>query len=133
MRVLLAPFMLLAAAPAGAQAPAGRVPTIGQYVGILRPMIGSDFGGGVRLAGVEVEGRIIVIVIDGPAGWRPAPEVATSLFLDGFCRSEPRGYFAAGYALRVDTLDAGRDLSRGTTVTACPRGAELNPVSPTNR
>ena len=75
---------------------------------------------GYRMVAARAEGDVLVMTLDGRRGWRSAGtnvERATEIlasFCDGFRDLiNMRG-------VRVDTLERGRDLVEGTTVTECP-------------
>lgn len=71
----------------------------------------------------RAEGNLLVLTMDGRRGWRQrkSNEELTRETMSGFCG--PEGNFLAtvgGGSLRVDTLEDGANLERGTVMSECP-------------
>lgn len=116
----LLPAVLLAAAPAAAQAlsPADARP----FARALQAVVGQQ-ANGLTLRTVHAEGNVLVITVDGGTGWRAFVPVAalTQSQLSHYCRRrEVRGFFNGRRLLRVDTVELGRNRWRGRPVTRCP-------------
>ena len=111
-----AALALALATPAKAQGPDAAT-----YADGLQPMVGQVFEGGVRISAIHAEQDILVIVVDGPRGWREglSESQISALFMDGLCESEPPGFFASGTRDQVDSLEGGQDLRRGAPQHDC--------------
>jgi len=115
------------ALPAAAQtapAPAAQAkPTAADFAKNMQGAIGQTFEGGIILKNITAEANTLVLLVDGPAGWRttltPA-EISTAL-VGGFCGTAPQ-FFTTGVTMRVDSLDSGK-LAKGPLVTTCPPAA----------
>lgn len=116
---LLLALLATAAAPP-AQPPSSLTPQ--SLSGALQTMVGQTYEGGVRLAGVRAEGDTLVLVLDGPRGWRRAlsPLQTSDVFLDSFCQDRDFEYFVHGNLMRVDTIEGGADSRPGPVINACP-------------
>lgn len=122
-------YWSLAAAFALAFAPAPSfAQTLGaaDYARALQAIVGQVYEGGVTIRAIRSEGQTLVIVLDGPSGWRrPYSDTQVSdLFMSGFCTDAPRDFFESGVTIRVDSLDGGRASRRGPLETGCDRGGE---------
>ena len=88
----------------------------------MQSLVGHKHGG-IEIRSVETEGDILVITLDGPAGWRQAmPSYAmTAYFVDRICE-DPKAahYFEDGRKLRLDSTDAGAYRVRGAPLDHCP-------------
>ena len=96
--------------------------TPAQFAQALQGMVGQGYEGGGTISTIYADGPIVVIVFDGPAGWRtPATggQVA-DLFISGFCEGRDFEYFVNGNQMRIDTTEAGASLRSGAIVRACP-------------
>lgn len=112
------------ALPAAAQtapAPAAQAkPTAADFAKNMQGAIGQTFEGGIILKNITAEANTLVLLVDGPAGWRTAlspAEISTAL-VGGFCGTAPQ-FFTTGVTMRVDSLDSGK-LAKGPLVTSCP-------------
>jgi hypothetical protein len=78
--------------------------------------------GGAHLASARAENAALVIVLDGPAGWRGGQtreQLETSLFR-GYClNSDTRFFFNGSRTVRFDTLENGRALISGHAFSSC--------------
>jgi hypothetical protein len=91
----------------------------------LQPFIGKKFDGDVTIAGVTSEGNTLIIVVDAASGWGDVPRSsATDLFLSGFCSKPAAAAYFKGNLLRVDTLERGANLLKGSPVNSCPPAAQ---------
>lgn len=104
--------------------PIGLGYTAETFAASMQPLIGRDLGEGVTITALRAEGSILVVTMNGPAGWRQTashPLLETS-FLSGFCEDDrpEDSVFVNGLGIRIDTTDGGQDLVRGRVITACP-------------
>jgi hypothetical protein len=78
---------------------------------------------GYRLVAARAEGSLLVFTADGDRGWRQRKSnaVLTRELMEGFC-SEGRNFLTTlnGGSIRVDTLEDGLALERGTVMSDCP-------------
>lgn len=119
-RILIGLFMLGAGRAQSGCAPSGS--GADAYAWRLRNLVGRQIGP-LRIGSVAADGAALVFTLDGPEGWRRGtPSYAiTAYFLEGFCKApEAAGYLAAGRALRIDTLEAGKSVIHGPPVHHCP-------------
>jgi len=100
--------------------------TAAQYAAGMQALVGQRFGM-LHISEVRSEGDVLVVGMDGPAGWRStlSPEQVTQEFVGGFCRPSdgnpnPAAFFDGRISLRVDTTEAGRDRQIGRAVDRCP-------------
>ena len=125
--------LLLALALAGQAAPAAPEPvavTPAPFAQAIQGVVGQTYDGGVTIARIYAEGQVVVIVLDGPAGWRNAGGSAaqiTDIFMGGFCEGRDFEYFVNGNAMRIDTTEGGGTLRAGPLIRACPRPADAHP------
>lgn len=76
-----------------------------------------------RIVSARAEGDVLVFILDGRRGWRGAQtnvDLASEI-LGHFCEDDFRQTISLA-AVRVDTLERGRDLIQGTPVADCPAG-----------
>jgi hypothetical protein len=87
----------------------------------IQRLAGQPFGP-LTLTGARAEGTELVILMDGPAGWRrdyPPARINNSLF-PSFCRNpDTEVYFDGIRTIRIDTLERGRNARRGLPITSC--------------
>ena len=121
--------MLLALLAAAPPAPPSSSLTPQSLSGALQTMVGQTYEGGVRLAGVRAEGDTLVLVLDGPRGWRRtlSSQQTSDLFLDSFCQDRDFEYFVHGNLMRVDTIEGGADTRPGPVISACPPAHPARP------
>ena len=96
--------------------------TPAQFAQALQGMVGQTYEGGATISTIYADGPIVVIVFDGPTGWR-APATGgqvADLFIGGFCEGRDFEYFVNGNQMRIDTTEAGAALRSGAVVRACP-------------
>lgn len=113
--------LLLAGQSAPTPAPAALSPA--QYAEALQAIVGQRYADGVTIARIFAEDNTLVIVLDGPAGWRDAmtAEQVSSIFVASFCEEPDFDYFVDGNTMRIDTLVAGAAHRPGPLVRACSR------------
>lgn len=113
--------LLLALLLAAQDAPAPATPTPAQFAQALQGVVGQRYEGGVTIARIFAEGRTLVIVLDGPPGWRTAmnAEQVSALFTGSFCEDSEFNYFVDGNTMRVDTTVAGAEYRAGPVIRAC--------------
>jgi hypothetical protein len=111
--------------------PIGQAGSIEVYVITYRRLLGRDLGDGTVLTAARAEGQMLVLVMDGPPGWRARlyPDGVDQGFLGGFCQGG-RSSFFDGRTLRVDTTEAGANPMRGQVLTACPASASRGQPRP---
>jgi hypothetical protein len=123
----IVPVLALALAAQAAPEPIAITP--GQLASAIQGMIGQSYEGGVAIARIYAEGQIVVIVLDGPGGWRASPSAgrAPDHLVGSFCEDRDFEYFVHGNAMRVDTSEAGAALRAGPIIRACPPSATAHP------
>jgi hypothetical protein len=114
--------LVLALALAAQAAPEPIAITPGQFASAIQGMVGQSYEGGAAIARIYAEGQIVVIVLDGPAGWRASATArrAPDHFIGSFCEDRDFEYFVHGNAMRVDTTESGGALRAGPVIRACP-------------
>lgn len=79
---------------------------------------------GVTITSVRADGETVVLVFDGPAGWRRggAAEELDRALLRYFCNPavESSPFFDGTRGIRIDTLEGGRGPIQGRRVAGCP-------------
>jgi hypothetical protein len=78
--------------------------------------------GTLTLTGARAEGTELVILIDGPSGWRRgySPEQINILVFRGYCRNpDTHVYFDGTRTVRIDTLENGGQVRRGPPIASC--------------
>lgn len=95
-------------------------PSVAGFAAFLQEDLPQRFDG-YRMVAARAEGDILVITLDGRRGWRrPQTNVERAAdILGSFCEDAFRETIQLA-AVRVDTLERGRDLVEGTPVTDCP-------------
>ena len=118
-------FLASALAAQAAPEPVGITPA--QFAQAIQGVIGQTYEGGVTITRIYAEAQTVVIVLDGPAGWRTrmTPGQVSDLFVGSFCEGRDFEYFVNGNLMRVDTSERGAALRPGPIIRACP------PPSPT--
>jgi hypothetical protein len=116
IKTVLLPLALLAAAPALAQAP-----SVADHAAQMQDLVGRRFEAGLTISAIRAERATLVVVLDGPAGWRRtlSDVQITRLLLRGFCESATYDFFTDGKTMRVDSLEGGRRLRRGPVQRSC--------------
>jgi hypothetical protein len=113
--------LVLALALAAQAAPEPVAITPAQFALAIQGVVGQTYEGGVTITRIYAEDPIVVVVLDGPAGWRTASAAQISnIFLDSFCEGRDFEYFVHGNAMRVDTTEAGAAGRPGPVIRACP-------------
>ena len=110
---------VLAAALALQSAPA--VPSVAGFAAHLQEDLPRQFDD-YRIVSARAEGDVLVFTFDGRRGWR-GPQTNVDLaseIMGHFCEDDFRQRIGLA-AVRVDTLDQGRDLIQGTPVVDCPQ------------
>jgi hypothetical protein len=112
--------LALALAAQAAPEPVAITPT--QFAQAIQGMVGQTFEGGGTVTRIYADGQIVVIVFDGPAGWRTPDSAghASDPFIAGFCEGRDFEYFVNGNAMRIDTTEAGAAPRSGPVIRACP-------------
>jgi hypothetical protein len=121
--LLLALALAGQAAPAAPAAPEPVAVTPAQFAQAIQGVVGQTYEGGVTITRIFAEGQTVVIVLDGPPGWRTAGGSAaqiSDIFMGSFCEDRDFEYFVHGNAMRVDTSEAGAALRAGPLIHACP-------------
>ena len=111
--------LVLAAALAPQSAPAPSVADFAAHVQQGLPQQFDDY----RIVSARAEGDILIFTLDGRRGWR-SPQTNVDLaseMLGHFCEDDFRQTIRLA-AIRVDTLEQGRDPIQGTPVVDCPEG-----------
>lgn len=87
----------------------------------MQNTVGQELGGGLKVDAIAAEDEVLVIRVDGPAGWRAnlGPDQVTAAFAEGMCE-EGSSFFDAGMKLRIDTTETGADKKTGSVVASCP-------------
>lgn len=85
----------------------------------------SDVGrvsGPVRVESIEAEGDLVIITLDGEENWRRGyPSfMVTAAVLRGLCEKHRGSFLGGSVAIRVDSLEAGRNRVNGEPVRRCP-------------
>jgi hypothetical protein len=113
--------MLVALSLAIQSAPAPVVLSPAQLAQALQGVVGQRYQGGVTIARIFAEDRNLVIVLDGPPGWRDAMSAAevSQLFTGSFCEDAELDYFVDGNTMRVDTTEAGAAGRAGPIIRRC--------------
>jgi hypothetical protein len=113
--------LVLALALAAQASPEPVAITPAQFALAIQGVVGQTYEGGVTITRIYAEDPIVVVVLDGPAGWRTASAAQISnIFLDSFCEGRDFEYFVRGNAMRVDTTEAGAAGRPGPVIRACP-------------
>jgi hypothetical protein len=118
--------LLFAAQPPATPPPAATPPPPGRSVAGFAAFLQEDLPhrfDGYNAVSARAEDNLLVLTMDGRAGWRrrKSNEELTRETMRGFCG--PEGNFLAtvgGGSLRVDTLEDGANLERGTVMSECP-------------
>lgn len=99
----------------------GREAATGVMARSIQRLAGQPFGP-LTLSGARAEGTELVILMDGPIGWRrnfPPARINAALF-PSFCRNpDTELYFDGIRTIRIDTLERGRNARRGSAITSC--------------
>jgi hypothetical protein len=113
-------FLALALVAQAAPEPVAVSPT--QFASAIQGLVGQTFEGGGTITRIYAEDQIVVIVFDGPAGWRTPAAAGQSadLFITSFCEGRDFEYFVHGNAMRIDTTEAGTASRPGPVIRACP-------------
>ena len=113
--------LLLALLLAAQEAPAPVTLTPAQFAQALQGVVGQRYEGGVTIARIFAEDRTLVIVLDGPTGWRTAMNAAqvSDLFTGSFCEDSEFNYFVNGNTMRVDTTEGGGGHRPGPIIRGC--------------
>jgi hypothetical protein len=104
--------------PAGAD-----LTTAAGYASMMQSLVGMGEDG-VTITSVRADGETVVLVFDGPAGWRrgDTKEELDGVLLRYFCNpavpSVP--FFDGTRGMRIDTLEGGREPIQGRRLAGCP-------------
>jgi len=118
--MIIIPVLALALAAQPAPEPVAVTPT--QFAQAIQGLVGQTFEGGGTITRIYAEEQIVVIVFDGPAGWRSPASAGQSsdLFINSICEGRDFEYFVHGNAMRIDTTEAGAASRPGPVFRACP-------------
>lgn len=118
--MIIIPALAMALAAQAAPEPVAVTPA--QFAQAIQGMVGQAFEGGGTISRIYAEEQIVVIVFDGPTGWRTPASAAqgSDLFINSFCEGRDFEYFVHGNAMRVDTTEAGAASRPGPVIRACP-------------
>jgi hypothetical protein len=121
--MIIIPVLALALAAQAAPEPVAVTPV--QFAQAIQGLVGQTFESGGTITRIYAEDQIVVIVFDGPAGWRTpaAAGQSSDLFITSFCEGRDFEYFVHGNAMRVDTTEAGAASRPGPVIRACPPAA----------
>jgi hypothetical protein len=116
---------ILALALAAQSTPEPVAITPAQFAQAIQGIVGQTYDSGTTIARVYADGPIVVVVFDGPAGWRTPAAVAHigELFIGSFCEGRDFEYFVNGNQMRIDTTEGGSTIRSGAIVRACPAQA----------
>src|SRR3954454_16452202 len=104
--MIIIPILALALAAQAAPEPVSITPA--QFAQEIQGVVGQTYEGGVSISHIYAEGQIVVIVLDGPAGWcTPVSGQVSDLFIGSFCENRDFEYFVNGNLMRVDTSEGG--------------------------
>ncbi|MEA3012359.1 MAG: hypothetical protein QOD42_904 [Sphingomonadales bacterium] len=119
--------LLFAAQPPAGEPPAAQSPpaparSVAGFAAFLQEDLPHRFNGYTAVS-ARAEGDLLVLTMDGRRGWRQRKSNAelTRETMSGFCG--PDGNFLTtvnGGSLRIDTLEDGGNLERGTVMSECP-------------
>lgn len=112
-------FELMTAAPVVASQTSDFVT---EMVDALQFMVGKQEDSDFTIVSIKAEDEVLVLRVDGPAGWRrdKSAEALSELFISGFCESGSE-LFDKGVKIRVETTEAsGSDLMLGPNSDHCP-------------
>jgi len=114
------PILALALAAQAAPEPVAVTPA--QFAQAIQGVVGQTYEGGVSIARIYAEDQTVVIVLDGPAGWRTSASAGevSGLFVGSFCENRDFEYFVHGNQMRVDTTEHGAATRTGPVIRACP-------------
>lgn len=113
---------ILALALVAQAAPEPVAVTPAQFAQAIQGVVGQTYEGGVTISRIYADGPIVVIVLDGPAGWRSTSSAGqvSDLFVGSFCEGRDFEYFVNGNQMRVDTTEGGASIRSGPIIRACP-------------
>jgi hypothetical protein len=119
---MMSALLLAAQPPAAPQSPPAPGRSVAGFAAFLQADLPHRFSGYTAVS-ARAEDNLLVLTMDGRRGWRrrKSNEEVTRETMRGFCGSE--GNFLAtvgGGSLRVDTLEDGANLERGTVMSECP-------------
>jgi hypothetical protein len=102
-------------------APEPVVITPAQFALAIQGLVGQSYEGGVTLSRIYAEDRTVVLVFDGPAGWRASSASRVpALFIGTFCEDRDFEYFVNGNTMRTDTTEGGAAIRPGPVIRTCP-------------
>ena len=127
--LLLALALAAQAAPAAHGAPEPIAVTPAQFAQAIQGVVGQTYEGGVTIRRIYAEGQTVVIVLDGPPGWRNVGSTAqiSDIFMGSFCEDRDFEYFVHGNAMRIDTSEGGGAPRAGPLIHACPHAPDAHP------
>lgn len=121
--MIIIPVLAMALASQAAPEPVAVTPA--EFARAIQGVVGQSYEGGVTIARIYAEDQTVVILLDGPAGWRSAASAGevSNLFIGSFCENRDFEYFVHGNLMRVDTSEAHVAIRAGPVIRTCPPAA----------
>lgn len=96
--------------------------TPAQFAQAIQGIVGQSYDSGTTISRIYADGPIMVVVFDGPAGWRTPSSVAhiADIFIGSICEGRDFEYFVNGNLMRVDTTEGGAAGRAGPVIRTCP-------------
>lgn len=119
MVIAAASLGLIFATPALASKASEMVAQMADY---MQFMVGPQEGGEFTVVSIKAEGEVLVLRVDGPAGWRKeqTADQLSDRFLTGFCE-QGASLFNDGLKIRIETTESGgSSLLVGPNADQCP-------------
>lgn len=119
MIVAAASLGLIFANPALASKASDMVTQMADY---MQFMVGPQDNGEFTIVSIKAEDEVLVLRVDGPAGWRKAQtaDQLSNRFLTGFCE-QGASLFDDGMKIRIETTESGgASLLIGPNADQCP-------------
>lgn len=119
MIVAAASLGLIFANPALASKASDMVTQMADY---MQFMVGPQDNGEFTIVSIKAEDEVLVLRVDGPAGWRKAQtaDQLSNRFLTGFCE-QGASLFDDGMKIRIETTESGgSSLLIGPNADQCP-------------
>ncbi|WP_309622802.1 hypothetical protein [Novosphingobium sp.] len=119
MVIAAASLGLIFATPALASKASEMVTQMADY---MQFMVGPQEGGEFTVVSIKAEGEVLVLRVDGPAGWRKdqSADQLSDRFLTGFCE-QGASLFDEGIKIRIETTESdGSSLMVGPDANTCP-------------
>ena len=128
IRIAAALVLAACGSAAGAQPPAGEMPTGARRASLVAAEVQSRLpiamSAGMQLIAARAEGNMLVWVLQVPADAfndaRDHTVLARDSFRVGFCRTDARTLFDQGVTLQVEVTDGTRPALRFPLIADCP-------------